>query len=99
MRALFKSRYYMKLSYTQPVLRRLLSIYLTHREQLTDHEQLLAARICSCTLCEHLWVRRIKHVPARCPQCHRTSWNRPLLELIKAQDEHDNAARKGEPQP
>jgi predicted Zn-ribbon and HTH transcriptional regulator len=84
----------MKLSYTQPVLRRLLSIYLTHREQLTEHEQILAARVCSCTLCEHLWVRRIKRVPTRCPNCHRTSWNRPLLELIKAQDTAATAARE-----
>lgn len=84
----------MKLTLSQPVLRRLLSVYLTHQEQLTDHEQMLAARICTCTLCEHLWVRRIKKVPTRCPACARTSWNRPLLELIKAQDAAADATRK-----
>jgi hypothetical protein len=86
--------YYMKLTLSQTVLRRLLSVYLTHREQLTEHEQALAARVCSCTLCEHLWVRRIKKVPTRCPNCARTSWNRPLLELIKAQDNAAAAERK-----
>lgn len=62
----------------------MLTTYLTNKEALTMHEQDLAIRICTCTLCEHLWVRRIKHIPARCPKCHRTSWNRPLLEQIKA---------------
>ncbi len=81
----------MKLTLSQPVLRKVLTVYLTHKEQLTVHEQELAIRICSCTLCEHLWVRRIKRIPTRCPNCHRTSWNRPLLESIRAIDEAQRA--------
>jgi predicted Zn-ribbon and HTH transcriptional regulator len=62
----------------------MLTVHLTHNEQLTEHEQNLAKRICSCTLCEHLWVRRIKRIPTRCPKCARSSWNRPLLESLRA---------------
>lgn len=74
----------------------MLTTYLTKKEALTTHEQELCVRICTCTLCEHLWVRRIKRIPTRCPHCHRTSWNRPLLEQIVAieQAQADQAARK-----
>jgi predicted Zn-ribbon and HTH transcriptional regulator len=80
----------MKLTFSQPVLRKILTVYLTHKEQLTAHEQELAIRICSCTLCEHLWVRRIKRIPSRCPKCARTSWNRPLIESLRAIDDAKN---------
>lgn len=76
----------MKLTLSQTVLRRLLTAYLTKKETLTVHEQKLCERICTCTLCDHLWVRRIKKIPARCPKCARTSWNRPLLEFLIASD-------------
>lgn len=82
----------MKLTYSQAVLRKLLTLYLTHKEQLTVHEQQIADRICSCTLCDWLWVRRIKRIPTRCPKCHRTAWNRPLLEQIRAIDEAQSTA-------
>ena len=73
----------------------MLTVHLTHNEQLTVHEQQLAARICSCTLCDHLWVRRIKRIPARCPKCARTSWNRPLLESLRAIEEAQTAQAAG----
>jgi len=88
----------MKLTLSQTVLRKMLTVHLTHNEQLTLHEQELAKRICNCTLCDHLWVRRIKRIPTRCPKCARTSWNRPLLESLRAiEDAHaDQAARKAQ---
>ena len=77
----------MKLTLSQAVLRKLLTAYLTQKETLTQHEQKIAERVCSCTLCNHLWVRRIKRMPDRCPKCARTSWNRPLLEYLIASDD------------
>ena len=70
--------------YTQTVLRKVLTVFLTHPEQLTEHEQQIAERICSCSLCDVLWLRRKKRSPQRCPRCHRHAWNRPLLESIRA---------------
>jgi hypothetical protein len=88
----------MTLTYSQTVLRKLLTLYLTHKEQLTVHEQAIAERICTCTLCETLWVRRKRRIPNRCPHCHRTAWNRPILEQIRAIDEAQTqqAANKAE---
>ena len=88
----------MKLTYSQTVLRKLLTLYITHKEQLTVHEQEIADRICTCTLCETLWVRRKRRIPNRCPHCHRTAWNRPLLESIAAIDraKAEEEAKKAE---
>ena len=74
----------MALNYSQTVLRKLLTLYLTHPEQLTEHEQQIADRICSCSLEEWLWIRRKKRIPLRCPHCHKHAWNRPMLEQINA---------------
>jgi hypothetical protein len=74
-------------NYSQSVLRKVLTLYLTHPEQLTVHEQEMGERICSCTLCDVLWVRRKKRIPQRCPKCHKHGWNRPLIEQMRAIDE------------
>lgn len=73
-------------NYSPTVLRKVLTVYLTHPEQLTEHEQQIAERICSCSLCDALWMRRMKRSPQRCPRCHKHAWNRPLLESIAAID-------------
>lgn len=82
--------------YSKSLLIKFLHLYHTHQEQLTPHEVEIAERICACSLCDNVWVRRKKKLPERCPQCHKHSWNRPLLEAMKAKDDHDTAARKQE---
>jgi hypothetical protein len=74
----------------------MLTLYITHPEQLTEHEQLLSERICSCTLCDVLWVRRKKKSPQRCPACHKHGWNRPLITSLQAieQSQLEQAAKK-----
>jgi uncharacterized paraquat-inducible protein A len=79
--------------YTQTVLRKVLTVFLTHPEQLTEHEQQIAERVCSCSLCDVLWLRRKKRSPQRCPRCHRHAWNRPLLESIRAIEQAQRTAR------
>jgi hypothetical protein len=66
------------------VLRKLLNLYHTKPEQLTDSEQSICDRIVLCTLCDNVWVRRRKKLPDRCPLCHRRAWNRPLMEALIA---------------
>lgn len=82
--------------YSPTVLRKVLTVYLTHPEQLTEHESALAERICSCSLCDAIWIRRKKKSPQRCPRCHKHAWNRPLLESIAAIDRTraEEAAKK-----
>jgi len=77
----------MALNYSQPLLRKFFTLYLTHPEQLTDHERQIAERICTCSLCDTLWVRRKMKTPKRCPRCHKHAWNRPLLEAMRLRDE------------
>jgi hypothetical protein len=77
--------------YSKTLLIRFLHLYHTHPEQLTEHEQQIAERICSCALCDNVWLRRRKKLPQRCPLCHKHSWNRPLLEAMKAKDEAASA--------
>ena len=95
--SLHLTRYNMKLRLSQAVLRKLLTAYLTQKETLTQHEQNLAERVCTCTLCEHLWVRRIKRIPTRCPKCARTSWNRPMLEYLIASDTSNQTESANKP--
>lgn len=78
--------------YSKTLLIKVLHMFHTHPEQLTEHEQDIAQRICVCALCDNVWLRRRKKLPQRCPLCHKHSWNRPLLEAMKAQD--DLAAAK-----
>lgn len=78
----------MALSYSQSLLRKFFTLYLMHPEQLTEHERQIAERICTCSLCDTLWIRRKMKTPKRCPRCHKHAWNRPLLEAMKAHDEH-----------
>lgn len=86
----------MALVYSKTLLIKVLHIYLTHPEQLTEHEAQLAERICTCALCDNVWLRRKKKLPQRCPTCHKHSWNRPLLEAMRVKDEHETAHAKGE---
>jgi hypothetical protein len=83
-------------NYSPAVLRKVLTVYLTHPEQLTEHEQHIAERVCSCSLCDGIWIRRKRKSPQRCPKCHKHAWNRPLLESIAAIDraKTDAAAKK-----
>lgn len=87
----------MAIRYSKIFLLKVLHLYGTHPEQLTPQEQELAARICSCSICDAIWMRRKKRLPARCPECHKHSWNRPLLEAIRVQEEHAAAVRAAEP--
>lgn len=66
------------------VLRKLLNVFHTKPEQLTDSEQSICNRIVLCSLCDNVWVRRRKKLPDRCPSCHRRAWNRPLMEALLA---------------
>ena len=83
-KARHESRLRVDNTYTQTVLRKVLTVFLTHPQQLTEHEQRIAERICACSLCDVLWLRRKKRSPQRCAHCHRHAWNRPLLESIRA---------------
>jgi predicted Zn-ribbon and HTH transcriptional regulator len=69
-------------SIPQDVLRQLLSVKNTTPERLSAHETEIASRICHCTLCHWLWIRRKKTVPDRCPNCHARAWDRPLLTAM-----------------
>jgi len=84
--------------YPKSLLIKFLHLSLGHPEQLTDHETEIASRICVCALCDNTWLRRRKKLPQRCPACHKWSWNRPLLEAMKAKEDAAAAARK-EPTP
>ena len=64
------------------ILAQLLAAYNTRKDTLTSDEQKLAARICFCTLCQYLWVRRLSQEPDRCPNCHRRGWNMPLVNAM-----------------
>lgn len=80
------------------ILRKILNVYHTHPQQLTESEQSICSRIVLCSLCDNIWVRRHKKLPDRCPSCHRRAWNRPLLEALIASN--PNAAKvRSQPQP
>jgi predicted Zn-ribbon and HTH transcriptional regulator len=69
-------------SFAQEVLKQLLSIKNTSPERLSRHETEIAARVCHCTLCGYLWIRKFAKLPDRCPQCHARAWDRPLLTAM-----------------
>jgi len=73
----------------QPVLYQLLTLYQTTKERLSTSEQALATRICHCTLCAWMWVRRKSLVPLRCPHCHKRGWDRPLLTALLAAEPYN----------
>jgi len=66
----------------QTVLAQLLSMKNTAPERLSHDETELAARICRCSLCAYLWVRRLTRIPDRCPKCHKRGWDRPFLNAL-----------------
>jgi predicted Zn-ribbon and HTH transcriptional regulator len=66
----------------KPILAQLLSAFNTRKDTLSSDEQMLASRICFCTLCDYIWVRRLKREPDRCPSCHRRGWNMPLVNAM-----------------
>lgn len=66
------------------ILRKILNVYHTAPQQLTQSEHGICERIVLCSLCDNIWVRRRKKLPDRCPNCHRRAWNRPLLEALLA---------------
>ncbi len=68
------------------ILRKLLNVYLTQPTRLSPSEAEICRRIVICSFCDNIWVRRAKKVPDRCAKCHRRGWDRPLLELMRAQD-------------
>jgi predicted Zn-ribbon and HTH transcriptional regulator len=69
---------------TQDVLAQVLSIKSTTPERLSTHELAIANRICHCTVCNWLWVRRKSTFPERCPSCHSRAWDRPLISAMMA---------------
>ena len=68
----------------QHVLRQVLNTALTNPNTMTESELTFSKRICSCSLCTHLWVRRKKDFPDKCPACHRRGWNRPMINALIA---------------
>ena len=71
----------------QTVLRQVLSQAQTRANTMTTDELRFAARICDCSICSHLWVKRKPQNPARCPACHSTAWNRPMINAMARADE------------
>jgi len=70
----------------QPILLQLLTTLKTAPERLSASETEIAKRICICSVCTRLWVRRKAKLPDRCPGCHRRDWDRPLIAaLLRAQ--------------
>jgi predicted Zn-ribbon and HTH transcriptional regulator len=69
-------------SFTQNVLTQLLSIKNSNPERLSQQERSIADRICHCGPCGYLWVRKFPKIPDRCPHCHVSAWDRPLLTAI-----------------
>jgi hypothetical protein len=72
----------MAFNLAKTVLRKLRMVYLEHPQQLTETERLIAERICVCSLCDDIWIRRGKKMPRRCVGCHKTQWDRPLLNAM-----------------
>ena len=68
----------------KPILHQLLTVRNTRPDTLTTHEKELSDRICFCTLCDYIWVRRLATDPDRCPHCHKLGWNRPLINAMLA---------------
>jgi len=75
----------------QNVLRQVLNNALTNPNTMTGTEIAFAKRICSCSLCTHLWVRRTEEPPDRCPGCHRRGWNRPMINALIAANTNTDA--------
>src|SRR5208337_4868436 len=73
-------------SYSQPVLKALLTLKNTNPGALSPSEREIADRVCMCSECAYLWVRSTKKIPERCPHCHRRNWDRPTLALLVAED-------------
>ena len=86
-------------TFTQTVLQQVLSIRLTTPERLSAHETEIANRICHCTQCNNMWVRKRKGIPDRCPKCHKRNWDRPLLTAIIAAQTITTPKTGSQPQP
>lgn len=80
----------MSFDYPKTILSKLLTHFKHSPERLSSQELDLAARVCHCTLCDNFWVRRFKKDPARCPECHKRGWNRPLLTEMLAAEQKAN---------
>jgi hypothetical protein len=70
----------------QSALKTVLNTALSNPNSMTSSELSFARRICLCSLCDWLWVRRGFQEPERCPHCNRRGWNRPLLNALIAAD-------------
>jgi hypothetical protein len=68
----------------QTVLAQLLTMKNTAPERLSHDEAELSTRICRCSLCAYLWIRRLAQIPDRCPKCHKRGWDRPFLNALLA---------------
>jgi predicted Zn-ribbon and HTH transcriptional regulator len=66
------------------ILRQLLTTLNTNKDALSASELALAQRVCHCSTCGYLWMRRRRGIPTRCPSCHTTAWDRPLITAILA---------------
>jgi hypothetical protein len=76
-------------SYSQPVLKALLTLKNTNPGALSTSERDIADRICFCSECSYLWIRNAKRIPERCPHCHKRNWDRATLSLLVAQDRNN----------
>jgi len=72
----------------QTVLAQLLTMKNTSPERLSHDESELSARICRCSLCAYLWIRRLAAIPDRCPRCHKRGWDRPFLNALLGATTH-----------
>lgn len=80
------------------VLKSLRKLYITNPSRLTDSEQAIAKRILVCTSCDNYWIKKTKITPKRCPACHRTSWDRPLIQLMTDMAPAPDEGEKGDSQ-
>ena len=80
----------------QSVLQQVLSTAQTRPATLSTDELAYAGRIKACCICRHLWVQRFKVSPRRCPACHSTAWNRPMIRALAQAEASTSSARKQE---
>lgn len=85
---------------TQAVLKQLLSTKNTSPDRLSASERAIVDRICLCTTCEQLWIRRKQKLPERCPYCHSRAWDRPFISaLIMREDPTKKTTPTKDPNP
>ncbi len=37
-----------------------------------------------CKRCYHVWVRRVEHLPLKCPKCNSPYWNKERKDASKS---------------